>query len=140
MPRPPAPNAPACTLKLIQRARAELPADAIALATVHARAEVQIVRVLVDDLDRLVRAAVELRKERIVVLEEALEAVAHEAHQEAVALGAVERIGRRARIEHQLADLFERAQNSAQAWPESTFSRELIRHSLSSSATPQRSV
>ena len=61
VPRPPAPKAPAWMLKLIQRAVPSVAEHAVGVAAVDARAEVEVVRVLVDDLDRLVRAAVQLR-------------------------------------------------------------------------------
>jgi hypothetical protein len=119
---------------------AERPVHAVAVAAVDARAEIEVVRVLVDDLDRLVRPAVQHRMERIAELEERLESVSDEAHQEAVALGAVERIRGRARIRDELPDVLERVAEPVPHGAREHLRAQIVGQAQPSAFTPHRSV
>ena len=93
VPRPPLPPKPPAlnVLKLIQRASPRAP-HAVVVPARDRRPEIQVVRVLGDDLDRLVTHADQRGMGGVAVLESALERAPQQAREHAVALGDVERI------------------------------------------------
>src|SRR5262249_27406224 len=83
--------------------------DTVAVLPGDVRVAGHVVRVVVADLDRLVRELEETRKARVGELELALEARAQQARQVAVALRAVERVRGHLLAQHHLAGALERA-------------------------------